>query len=154
MLIERSFFTGCRYQQAGDDKHIYRMKNIITTLLILLGLNSMGQTVEKLNNLFGKTWKIKTYEISGQNFPAQDNAKDDYTIFYSDHSAKAVDRETTHLSKWKYDAVQNILTLYSENTKEETEMKIFVLSETEFVWETTNPEGMTMTIHMFSSTEK
>ncbi|MES2138379.1 MAG: hypothetical protein V4511_01635 [Bacteroidota bacterium] len=129
------------------------MTNAITTLLILLGLNSMAQSEEKINKLFDKIWSTKTYEIGGQNFPATDVGIDNGTIFYADHGVKSLDNGIATLSKWKYNATQNSLTLYSENVEETTEMKISVLTETEFVWETTNPEGLTMIIHMLSSAE-
>ncbi len=130
------------------------MTNLLTTLFIFLGLNSMGQSDEKLSYLFDKKWIIKSYEVAGQSSHATDVEKDEYTEFYADHSVKTVNRGVTTLSKWKYDVTKNILTLYSESVQVTTEMKIFKLAKTEFVWETTNPEGMTMTIQMFNSSEK
>ena len=114
----------------------------------------MAQSKEKINKLFDKKWAITTYEIAGQKFPATDHGKDDCTIFYADHGVKSIDHGITTLSKWKYDATTNSMTLYSENMNVTTEMKIFSLTDNEFVWETTNPEGMTMTIHMLSKVDK
>ena len=114
----------------------------------------MAQSEEKINKLFDKKWAISTYEIAGQNFPATDVGKDDCTFFYPDHSLKSIDHGITTLSKWKYDATKNSMTLYSENVKVTTEMKILNLTDNEFDWETTNPEGMTMTIHMISKVDK
>ena len=130
------------------------MKTTITTFLILFVLNTMAQSEEKINKLFDKKWAISTYEIAGQNFLATDVGKDDCTFFYPDHSVKSIDLGITTLSKWKYDATKNSMTLYSENVKVTTEMKILSLTDNEFVWETTNPEGMTMTIHMISKVDK
>ncbi len=135
-------------------KYLDNCKVLITTFLILIGLNTMAQTEEKINKLFDKKWVITTYEIAGQNFPATDVGKDDCTIFYADHRVKSIDHGITTLSKWKYDATRNSMTLYSENVNVTTEMKIFSLAENEFVWETTNPEDMTMTIHMLSTADK
>lgn len=126
------------------------MKNAISIFLILLGFNSMAQTEDTLNRLFDKKWTIKSYEIGGQNFPATDIENVDCTIFYADHNVKSIDHGITNLSKWKYDTAQNMLVLYSEGIKETTEMKIYILNETEFVWQTNNPEGMIIKIHMFN----
>ena len=112
------------------------MKIAISIVLIFLGFNSMAQTEDTLNKLFDKKWTIKTYEIGGQNFPATDIEKGDCTIFYPDHNVKSIERGITSLSKWKYDTKQNSLTLYSEGIKETTEMKIYILNEKEFVWQT------------------
>ena len=131
-----------------------KMKNTITTFLILLGLNSMAQSENNLTKLIDKKWVIKTYEIGGQNFPATDVGKDDYTMFFQDHNVKTVDHGITMLSKWKYDSEKNTLTLYSEKVAVTTEMKIYTLNENELVWQTINPEGMTIVIHMFHITEQ
>ena len=114
----------------------------------------MAQSEEKISKLFDKKWTITTYEIAGQKFPATDVGKEDCTVFHADHSVKSIDRGITTLSKWKYNSVKKSVILYSENASITTEMKILSLTENEFVWETTNPEGMTMTIHMLSSVDK
>ena len=114
----------------------------------------MAQSEEKINKLFDKKWAISTYEIAGHNFPATNVGKDDCTFFYTDHSVMSIDHSITTLSKWKYDATKNSITLYSEKVTVTTEMKILSLTENEFVWETTNPEGITMTIHMLNKVDK
>lgn len=124
------------------------MKNSITIFLFFLGLNSMAQTEDLLNKLFDKKWTVKTYEIGGQSFPSADDEKDDYTIFYIDHSVTSVNRGITILSMRKYDTIQSTLILYSKEVKEATIMKIEELNDTAFVWQTANPEGMMMKIHM------
>lgn len=114
----------------------------------------MAQSEEKINKLFDKKWAISTYKIAGQIFQATNVGKDDCTFFYPDHSVKSIDHSISTLSKWKYDASKNSITLYSENVTVITEMKILSLTENEFVWETTNPECITMIIHMLNKVDK
>jgi hypothetical protein len=104
--------------------------------------------VKRIDQLFNKKWHIATYEIEGQSIPPPDGDKDDFTIFLSDNSVKTVNRKRTIVAKWEYDMTANSIKLYPENSNETTEMKIFHLNDEEFVWETTNPEGLTTTIHM------
>ncbi len=114
----------------------------------------MAQSENNLTELVAKKWMIKNYEIGGQNFPATNIGTDDYTMFYQDHTVKTIDHGITTSSKWKFDSLKNILTVYSEEVEVTTEMKIISVTESEFVWQTTNPEGITMVIHMSNMTEK
>lgn len=114
----------------------------------------MAQTEDKLNALFLKKWSISTYEIAGQKFQATDFGSDDYTLFYPDYKVKSLDRGIVTLSNWRYDGEKNYLTLFSDHVEETTEMRIITLTENEFVWETTNPEGFTMKIYMVYTADK
>jgi hypothetical protein len=129
------------------------MKNIITTLLILIGLESIAQSENNLTKLIDKKWVIEYYEIDGQDWPITDVEKDDYTVFYYDHSVKRVDYGITKLSKWQYDSAKNSVVLSSDG-EVSTEMRICSLNEDKLVWQTTNQKGMKVIIHMYNSYEK
>jgi hypothetical protein len=123
-------------------------QNYLSLLFILIALNASAQSTEMIKNLIEKKWHIEAYEISGNSFPASDVKESDHTIFFADHTAKSVDYGLITMSKWKYDQEKNTITLYSDSTEVTSVLKILVLNENEFVWETTNPENITMTIHM------
>lgn len=124
------------------------MLSILTTILFIIGFNSMTQSDDQINKLIDKKWHLVNIEIASQSFPSSESDKENYTIFYSDHTLKTIDRKTPITGKWKYDLTSKTITLYSDDSEEKTVMKILSLTDEEYVFETTTSEAMTMKIHM------
>ena len=111
----------------------------------------MADLEKNIKKLFGKKWQITKFEIAGQDLPPSDEETGDYTEFHADHKVKSVNRGRTILSKWKTGSTDNTIILYTETSKETTEMEIVKLSDKTFVFKNINPEGILLTIHMKSA---
>lgn len=126
------------------------MRKSCFIFLLVLANCALAQSEKQLEKLFDKKWKITSYEISGQPISENDAEKSDYILFFSDHKMTSVSHSLTQNSKWEYDSLKNNLTIYSEDVETKTVVLILKITDFEFVGETINPEGMTITLFMES----
>jgi hypothetical protein len=120
---------------------------ILTLILVSFG-QIKGQTIIEIEKLFHKKWEIEKFEIGEHKSQNDGSFKDIYMIFNPNNTGKGKDKGSKHRFNWEYNSENQSLTTLSKKSNERSTMKILSISESEFIWESTNTEGLLMKVTM------
>lgn len=111
----------------------------------------LGQEMNANNvttKLSSKEWKLVCFEEEGKKFLPSADQIGDRMRFRFDHRVKFIEISQMNLGMWEYDPQSNDLLIVNTETNEVRNMKVVKLTDSDFVLEYKDSEGLQLKMYM------